>query len=217
MVHINECLYLYRVHTRNTTATKNKNIRESTWKVYDRHITQLAERFAYDTQTMKVDLCGGQHRFRDYFALDRRFPEAQGGAGAQLVCDLNERWPLDDNSVGVLRAADALEHLRDPIHTMSEAFRVLRPGGFFLTATPSSNGKGAFCDPTHVSFWNDLSFRYYSDPEHAASIDFKGRFQLIKNVEYFTTEWHKQNNMPYVEAHLIKLGDGYTPMGVAWR
>ncbi len=231
--HINECLYLYRVHDRNTTATKNKNIRESTWKVYDRHITQLAERFALDTGTLKVDLCGGLRPFRDYLVLDQNIGErlridqaacfAEGGgrlvaSNAGIVCDLDGRWPLRDNSVGVLRAADAIEHLRDPIHTMNEAFRVLRPGGFFLTATPSTNGKGAFCDPTHVSFWNDLSFRYYSDPEHAAGLPaFKGRFQLIKNAEFFPSDWHKQNNVPYVEAHLVKLGDGYAPMGVAWR
>jgi SAM-dependent methyltransferase len=233
MVHINECLYLYRVHGTNTTATKNKSIRESTWKVYDRHITQLAERFAEDTGTLKVDLCGGLRPFRDYLVLDinigdkydlmsdwrngRRTLFADRGKTG-LRCDLNKRWPLLDNSVGVLRAADAIEHLRDPIHTMNEAFRVLRPGGFFLTATPSTNGKGAFCDPTHVSFWNDLSFRYYSDPEHAAGLPaFKGRFQLIKNVEFFPSDWHKQNNMPYVEAHLVKLGEGYAPMGAAWR
>jgi SAM-dependent methyltransferase len=214
MKHINECLYLYRVHDRNTTATKNKNIRESTWKVYDRHITQLAEKFALDTGTLKVDLGGGARPFRDYLVLDRNLKEGRVG----FCCDLNERWPLLDNSVGVLRAADVIEHLRDPIHTMNEAFRVLRPGGFFLTGTPSTNGKGAFCDPTHVSFWNDLSFRYYSDPEHAAGLPaFKGRFQLIKNVEFFPSDWHRQNNVPYVEAHLVKLGDGYEPMGAAWR
>ena len=38
--------------------------------------------------------------------------------GGKVTADLNERWPFGDGEIGVFRAHDALEPLRDPIHTM---------------------------------------------------------------------------------------------------
>ena len=38
-----------------------------------------------------------------------------------VVFDLNnDPWPFADNSVGLFRMQDAIEHLRDPIKTMKE-------------------------------------------------------------------------------------------------
>jgi SAM-dependent methyltransferase len=129
--------------------------------------------------------------------------------------DLDCPWPFEDGSVGVLRASDALEHLRDPIHVMNEAGRVLAPGGMFLTHTPSTEGLGAWCDPTHVSFWNRLSWRYYTDPRYARYIPaFKGRFAMSRperRLDY-------GGGLIYTEAHLIALKDGYHHMGEdLWR
>jgi len=45
-----------------------------------------------------------------------------------------------DNAVGLVRAVDFLE------------FRVLAPDGIVATLTPSTNGKGTFCDPTRVFY-----------------------------------------------------------------
>ena len=218
-VHIPEPLYHYRVHAQNTVATQNAAIQNATWQVYNRHIWALAEHYALEQKLLRVDLCGAIDPKPGYLVLDLAQPDAAHGITTGMIsCDLNERWPLADNTVGVLRAHDAIEHLRDPIHTMNEAHRVLAPGGFLMISVPSSSGKGAFCDPTHVSYWNDLSFRYYTDQHFARYISrFKGRFQLLRCIEWYPSDWHRTVNMPYVEAHLVKLGEGYEPMGeVLW-
>lgn len=209
--HIPEPLYYYRVHEQNTVKTRNPEIQAATQGVYNRYIWRLAEHDAKERAKLLIDLCGGFNSASGYINLDRIH-------GADIVCDLEGEWPLEASSVGVLRACDAIEHLKNPIHTMNEAWRVLAPGGWFMIDVPSSNGKGAFCDPTHVSFWNDLSFRYYSDPEFARYIPaFRGRFQVLRVIEWFPNEWHKANNVPYVQAHLCALKPGYEPMGSAWR
>jgi len=57
-----------------------------------------------------------------------------------------------DNAVGLVRAVDFLEHVPDKIRLMNELFRVLAPDGIVATLTPSTNGKGTFCDPTRVFY-----------------------------------------------------------------
>jgi hypothetical protein len=77
------------------------------------------------------------------------------------VADLREPWPWHDDTVDYVRAWDIIEHLPDKIFTMNEIWRVLRPDGTVEIAVPTTDGTGAFQDPTHVSFWNRRSFLYY--------------------------------------------------------
>ena len=76
------------------------------------------------------------------------------------VVDLREAWPWPDSSVELIFAADIIEHLPDKIHTMNEMWRVLEPSGIVQIAVPTTDGPGAFQDPTHVSYWNRHSFWY---------------------------------------------------------
>lgn len=78
-----------------------------------------------------------------------------------VVADLRQPWPWEDDSVEQVRAWDIVEHLPDKIHTMNELWRVLAPGGTAEIVVPTTDGPGAFQDPTHVSFWNRRSFLYY--------------------------------------------------------
>lgn len=214
-VHVAACLYFYRVHETNTVKLMNPLIRGATWQTYNKHLYLLAERFAREQNKRLIDLGGAVDAPNGYTVLDNR----KSATNETVLCNLEHRWPLEANSVGVLRAHDVLEHLRDPAFVMSEAYRVLAPGGYFLINVPSSSGKGAFCDPSHVSFWNDLSFRYYTNKHFAAKYcpRFVGAFQNLRVIEWFPSQWHKTNNVPYVQAHLIKLAPGYEPMGeVLW-
>ena len=77
------------------------------------------------------------------------------------IADLRGAWPWPDSSIAAIRAHDIIEHLPDKIHTMNEAWRVLKPGGRMEIVVPTTDGRAAFQDPTHVSFWNRHSFWYY--------------------------------------------------------
>lgn len=205
MVHVPECLYFYRVHTAQATNGRNKNalIQELDWKVYEHRFEELALKFARDAGLEAIDLCGGINPRAGFRPLD-----------ISLGHDLNGTWPLRDSSVGVIRACDAIEHLSDKIHTMNEAHRVLAPGGFFISMTPSTDGRGAFQDPTHVSYWNENSFWYYTRAELQKYVPaISARFQTSRLRSIFPSDWHRQNAIPYVEAQLIALKPGYRPMG----
>ncbi len=230
-VHIKKCLYFYRVHKQQTVTQKNLLIQELTGQIYDKYIFELAEKFCADNvQTKpgqyaplrKLDLCGGIDTYKDYEPIDKTTGYDLDDSWTQQAWEgsMGRSKPIphpksiNDDSVGVIRAFDAIEHLRSPIHTMNEAYRVLAPGGFLLIQVPSTDGRGAFQDPTHVSFWNENSFWYYTRSSHSRYIpDFKGRFQVAKLRSFFPSDWHRENHIPYVEAHLIALKPGYEPMG----
>lgn len=99
--------------------------------------------------------CSDAHE-SGYLNVDRCEP-------ADVIVDLSQSWPWSDSSIDGIRAHDIIEHLPDKIHTMNEAYRVLRHGGTFDIVVPTTDGPGAFQDPTHVSFWNRNSFFYFTN------------------------------------------------------
>ncbi|MGZ4840760.1 MAG: glycosyltransferase [Candidatus Angelobacter sp.] len=106
------------------------------------------------------------------------------GPGVDQVADLSTPWPWADNSIEYVRAWDIIEHLPDKIKTMNEIYRVLAPGGRAEIAVPTTDGTGAFQDPTHVSFWNRRSFLYYEagNPyreRFASSYGIRARFRTL--------------------------------------
>jgi len=115
----------------------------------------------------------------------------------------------EENSLGCIIANDTLASIQagqPVIDFMSSAYKKLAPGGWLLVDVPSSEGKGAFCDPTHVSFWNDLSFRYYTDRNFSKYIpSYTGRFQEVVLKSYMPSDWHKNNNVPYVRCDMSAL------------
>jgi glycosyltransferase involved in cell wall biosynthesis len=195
-VYISDPLYIYRVHDENTCTVRVEEIAQQSWRNYEKYHEVMALRWATDNDLLKLDL-GGRLASPDAYQNVDLFD-------AKYNCDLNKDWPFKDNSVGVLRATDFIEHLKDPVHMMNEAYRVLAPGGWLLISVPSTDGRGAFQDPTHVSFWNENSFWYYTDQNYAKYIPkFTGKFQLSRCITYFPSDWHKQHNIPYTDVELI--------------
>jgi predicted SAM-dependent methyltransferase len=122
---------------------------------------------------------------------------------------LNQGIPLPDNSVGVLNASHVIEHLKDPIKTMREIHRVLAHGGWAFIEVPSTDGRGAFQDPTHVSYWNENSFLYYTDYNVGKYIrNTTIRFQEFRRETWFPNEWLRSINVPVVTAWLVCVKDG---------
>lgn len=192
--HIDKPLYLYRVHGGNTWLSLQDEIDRTMWENHDKYFIPMQEKWSKENNLRMVDLGGAINTAPGYESYDRH--------NADIVGNLNEKWNLEDNSVGILRAHDIIEHLHDPIHTMNEAWRVLAHGGIFDILVPSTNGVGAWCDPTHVSFWNRRSFRYYTERDMRVYLEPEChcRFQPIKLVD--TIMW---DNIPYVQAQLLAV------------
>jgi len=127
---------------------------------------------------LKLNLGSSDDVIPGFINVDK-FP----GPGIE-VADLATPWPWSDNSVAHVRAWDIFEHLPDKILTMNELWRVLVPGGTAEIALPTTDGPGAFQDPTHVSFWNRRSFLYYENENiyrerFAAAYGIRAKFRTL--------------------------------------
>ena len=104
--------------------------------------------------------------------------DVEPGPEVDQIVDLNILpWPWDDNSIDGVYAGDALEHLaplgigqgqNNIVAVMREIHRVLKPGGELEILVPSTDGRGAFQDPSHRTFWNKNTFLYFSSNQEFA-------------------------------------------------
>lgn len=201
MVHIPKCLYIYRVTGDNTWLERNEAIQLKTVELFNTHARALAEKDAKDRGLLCVDIGGGIDPYPNYVTVDQR-------STADYVCDLNNGIPLPDNSVGVLNASHIIEHLYDKNKTMAEIHRVLAHGGWAFIEVPSTDGRGAFQDPTHVSYWNENSFLYYTHEGLARYIENETiRFQEFRKETHFPNEWMRSINVCVTVAWLTAVKD----------
>jgi glycosyltransferase involved in cell wall biosynthesis len=203
-VEIPALIYKQRVHSEQTQVRQDKNarIQIETVGFYDRYIQGNALAWAKRNELWALDL-GGAHNPADGFTtVDLHDADRQGDIFEVLA-------EFRDNSVGVIRAMDFLEHIPDKVRLMNECYRVLHHGGMLLSMTPSTDGRGAFQDPTHVSFWNENSWWYYTKAELAKYVpEIVCRFQVSRLATVFPSEWHRQNNISYVLANVVAIKDG---------
>lgn len=216
--HIDKPLYYYRVHTGNTSNSKNDvmGVQEVVAQNYIEFAEKMYMKWAKDEGLECLDLGGRFNCPEGYKSVDL--------LDADIICNLEKSWDnIADNSVGVLRAYHVLEHLRDSfkvgadgelellrngvINFFNEAFRVLAPGGFLLIEVPSIQGSGAVSDPTHVRFFNLRSFEYFYNNYLARFIkpSYTGKFQCARINEYF---W-EGTNVSVISCHLIALKGWY--------
>ena len=201
MKRIPKVLYIYRITGDNTWLERNEQIQIKTVDLCREFGQQLAERDAELRGLLCVDIGGGLNPYPGYHTVDIR-------ETADTIADLNDGIPLPDNSVGVLNASHILEHLHDKTKIMGEIYRVLAHGGWAFIEVPSTDGRGAFQDPTHVSYWNENSFLYYTDKYLADFVDNDTiRFQEFRKETYYPNEWMQNLNVLVTTAWLTAVKD----------
>ena len=201
MKRIPKVLYIYRITGDNTWLERNEQIQIKTVDLCREFGQQLAERDAELRGLLCVDIGGGLNPYPGYHTVDIR-------ETADTVADLNDGIPLPDNSVGVLNASHILEHLHDKTKIMGEIHRVLAHGGWAFIEVPSTDGRGAFQDPTHVSYWNENSFLYYTDKYLGNFVDNDTiRFQEFRKETYYPNEWMQNLNVLVTTAWLTAVKD----------
>jgi SAM-dependent methyltransferase len=135
---------------------------------------------------VKLNLGANDRRIEGFISVDIAPPCDQ-------LADLSQRWPWEDSSIEAVEAHSVFEHLPDKRHTMNELWRVLQPGGRAVITVPdASEGDGAFCDPTHCSYWTSSDFEYYEVGNFARERFRESAYYAIKaDFNVLIVERHK--------------------------
>lgn len=122
-------------------------------------------------------------------------------------------WPWDESSVDEIRAHDVFEHIANPDYpsfmwkpwVMNQAHRVLKPGGKLDLFIPTTDGRGAFQDPGHVTFWTPNDLFYYCE-EFAEWQRFHNAYGITARFKLVPHTW--ASNSMVVEAQALFNGNG---------
>ena len=199
---INKVLYFYRVNGANTWSANIPKIRQMTEELRSKHLHALVAKECERRGLPAYDLGGAfDSPGSPWIGID------SSPGSTPVTADLTKPWPFADSSVGAFRAFDFLEHIKDKQWVMSEIYRCLAPGGWLLSCTPHALGDGAHQDPTHVSYWVENSFRYYTEACLA-------RYIRNEDKRFMAVRLYKDNGpIPYVIFDGVSLKDdkGYLP------
>lgn len=115
-----------------------------------------------------LDIGGGRGPYKDiferrgakYFLCDRKkYPEVD------LLFDLNLPFPIRNGSIDFAISTQVLEHLSNPVFTLSEIRRILAPNGALLITVP-------------------FFFRLHEEPYDYGRFTFFGLRELLESAKF---------------------------------
>jgi len=128
---------------------------------------------------MKLHLGCGKSKLPGFVGVDITSLE-----GVDVLCDLERiPWPFLTSSVDECVLFHILEHLRNTVQVMEEVWRICQPGAIVRIIVPYYNSPGAFQDPTHVRFFTERTFDYFTQ-DNATELSVynyysKARFDIV--------------------------------------
>jgi SAM-dependent methyltransferase len=199
--HVDRCLYFQRIHRSNTQAepATNSFIQQQTVHYYQDNIEALSAAWSRRHGSAVITVQTPTSPL-----------SADADPGEVTVIDPTDpKLAFADGEVGLIKATELLQRIPDRAAFFNECYRVLTHGGIIVTRTPSTDGRGAFQDPSHVAYYNENSFWYLTQEARRASIpDLTARFQLSQLRTHYPTPWDEENHIPYVHANLMAVKDG---------
>lgn len=100
--------------------------------------------------------CGGNRKFKASITID-----AVDLPGVDIVHDLNNGIPFEDNSVDEVHSYHFLEHVNDLQFLLTEIHRVLKKGGKNIGTVPHFSNPHFYSDFTHKNFFGLYTFSYF--------------------------------------------------------
>lgn len=208
---IDQVLYVHCLREDSASKIRLDAITQQSWATRDKFLHALVVEWSRRQSLTRYDLGGAHNCPKEFIPVDQALPDGLVGVKADVF---NFLAAQPDSSIGVIRACDFLEHVpsTEMPALLNLVWKKLVPGGWLLSATPAVSGpngevgRGAFQDPTHVSFWTPNNFWYYTDRNYSRYVPgIQCRFQAVRNFVAYPSAWHEENHIPYVYADLCAL------------
>lgn len=175
IVHIPKMLYLYRWGENTWTSDKNGDLQKKMAMVRDKYFSEI-----------RLDLGCGSNKTFGFQGVD-----ILPLAGVDHVLDFRKEGlkKFKESSVDMIRATDFIELIEDKVFILEQLYRALKHNGTVNIQVPSTDGRGAFQDPTHVSYWNENSFY---DMYMNGELRYGANYNFVVDTLY-TTEKNEYN------------------------
>lgn len=118
------------------------------------------------SSNLKLYFGCGHHRIDGFSGVDRIKTDQ-----TDVIHDMTQfPYPFDTDSAEEILLYNILEHLPNLLPVMEELWRICRPDAILRISVPYYNSPGASQDPTHVRFFTECTFDYFtSDPDRKLS------------------------------------------------
>lgn len=150
---------------------------------------------------MKVNLGCGYNKYAGYVNVDH-----DAKCNPDIVADLEERLPFEDNSVDEIIMFHVLEHLGQDVkiyfNIWKELYRILKHDGEIKITVPHWNHENFHHDPTHVRKVTPVGVNMFNQAKNMETIKEGGQettlgLQLgidieVTGVMYDPTPWFQQ-------------------------
>lgn len=120
---------------------------------------------------------------REYIAIDMKetLPKDEKRQIRQIP-GTAENIPLDDNFVDVIICNQVLEHVIDPIKSVQEIYRVLKPGGLFFGSVPHVSP--IHLEPYDFRRYTELGLKQLLDQVNFECIHVEGNGGVFSTVAF---------------------------------
>jgi len=139
-------------------------------------------------------------KFQHVFLLDYDPPAIGTLAGniKGVQVDLNEAWPMEDNSVDFAFSTEVIEHVHNPRHFLKEMVRITRPGGHVFLSTPNNHSLAS-----KLIFILRGQHRYFQDASYPAHITPLLQIDLSRmgnelGLEFVSWFWSGEDSIPWL-------------------
>ncbi|MCF6357405.1 MAG: methyltransferase domain-containing protein [Draconibacterium sp.] len=178
---------------------------------------------------IKIELgCGPNKKIKDAISVDIVDLDS-----VDIVVDINNGLPFENNSIDEIYSFHFLEHVSDLEFVLKEIHRVLKPNGKKIVTVPHFANPYFYSDPTHNSFFGLYSFSYFdkeqklfkrkvptfymseffevSNIKRGFTSPFVGRYAFKKvigffaNINSYTKEFHEENLCYLLPPYEIKF------------
>jgi SAM-dependent methyltransferase len=162
-----------------------------------------------------LDLGCGRNKQAEFVGMDIRPLE-----GVDIVHDIEKiPYPLPDEICLSVLASHIVEHLKPWlfIDIMNELWRIMKPNGRLMIATPYAGSYGYWQDPTHCNGCNEATWGYFDPTHHARlyGIYTPKPWKIIKNA------WQVNGNMEVIMEKIpasdYRLEDGRITLSQKWN
>ncbi|MDO9463797.1 MAG: methyltransferase domain-containing protein [bacterium] len=130
---------------------------------------------------------------------------------ADIYHDLEEPLPLPDNSCSEINASHIFEHIYNFIPLINECHRILHPAGLLHVRVPWFQGNWGCGDPTHVRYFNHLTFNHWCEwfdlsPHINSGCRFKKiSVEFIENIAWLSDPFLAKGMISAIEEMKIEL------------